>query len=129
MVGEKLPLTMSNLIPAIKPVNYQALVWVQDDQTHPALPSGVDHLWHNMENGLLISVMCETTGALEAILQLMKCSCTKTRCPSPCKCLRSSLPCTSRCACGGYETVSDNVFRSEDNDEVDRDISDNETEG
>lgn len=127
VVGEKLPPSHGTLVPAIKRVNFQALIWSQDDQAHPVIPSPIDHGWC-LKDEQLIPVMCETPCAPDIILQLIKCSCTKNRCSPPCKCFSTGLPCTPMCACGADEDVCDNIHKHELDEEVDSDFSDEETD-
>jgi hypothetical protein len=122
-LGEKLPPTKGSLLPAILRANLQAMVWAQDDQCTPTLPSPVDHGW-SMENGHLTPVLCDLPCAPDSVLKLIKCSCTKSRCSAPCKCRAGELPCTEMCGCRGDETSCDNVYLCKDDDEDISDIDD-----
>jgi len=73
---DKLPPLKGALLPAISRGNFQAMMWAQDDQCRPTLPSPVHHGW-TMENGQLTPVLCELPCALESTLKLFKCSCVK----------------------------------------------------
>lgn len=127
-LGEKLPPTQGAFIPALKRINYQAMVWAQDDQQHPKLPSPDGHGWQ-MEDGQLVPVMCELPCAPTSILQLIKCSCTKSRCNTACKCRANNLPCTEMCDCSGYEETCDNVNQAaNEHDCSDGEISNDEVD-
>jgi hypothetical protein len=117
-LGDKLPPTKGSLMPAINRANFQAMVWAQDDQCRPTVPSPVGHGWC-MENGQLTPVLCELPCAPESILKLIKCSCVKSRCSTLCKCRSNELCCTEMCGCSGNETSCDNVYLSKDDDDAD----------
>ena len=118
VVGEKLPPTKGTFLPAIRRVNFQAIVWAHDDKSTPILPSPADHGW-TMEEGHLDPVMCELPCAPSDIMKLVKCSCVKSRCTATCKCRSNGLPCTEMCGCAGDEALCDNIYASEDDgDEV-----------
>jgi len=114
-LGEKLPPTRGAFLPALRRVNFQAMVWAMDNQSRPKIPSPVSHGWI-IEDGLLIPVMCDLPCAPESILILVKCSCSKSRCTASCKCRVNGLPCTEMCACSADDSLCDNVqtFSSED---------------
>ena len=109
---EKLPPTRSAFVPAIQRVNYQAMIWNQDDEAQPTIPSPIGHGW-NIEDGQIVPVLCEMPCAPDSILQLIRCSCVKNRCSAPCKCLANNLPCTDMCECGGNDELCDNDFHNE----------------
>ena len=118
VVGEKLPPTKGTFLPAIRRVNFQAIVWAHDDKSTPILPSPADHGW-TMEEGHLDPVMCELPCAPSDIMKLVKCSCVKSRCTATCKCRSNGLPCTEMCGCASDEALCDNIYASEDDgDEV-----------
>ena len=113
---EKLPPIKGTFLPAMRRVNYQAMVWARDDTSQPFLPSPVGHGW-TMEEGQLVPIMCELPCAPPEILQLVKCSCIKSRCAAPCKCRSNGLPCTEMCRCTGDDTFCDNITASQDGDD------------
>ena len=113
ILWEKLPPTKGTFLPAVRRVNFQAMVWRQDDTSRPILPYPVAHGW-TMEEGQLIPVMCELPCAPAEIMQLVKCSCVKSRCTAACKCRSNGLPCTEMCGCTSDETSCDNVYANRD---------------
>ena len=108
-------------MPAIRRVNFQAMVWIQDDISRPVLPSPVGNGWI-LEDGQLSPVMCELPCAPDCILKLIKCSCTKSRCTASYKCRGSSLPCTEICGCTGDDALCDNILACQDGDDEFSDI-------
>lgn len=121
VVGENLPPTKSSLRLAVLRAHLQAMEWHQCDQRHPSLPNPTQFGWQH-EDGQLVPITCNNTPAPQAILELVKCSCVKTRCQSVrCKCSTNSLPCTEMCSCGGDEDLCGNsvncdtfIFESDD---------------
>lgn len=101
---EKLPPTRSSFVPAVKRVNYQMLIWNQDDKAVPNIPSPVGHGW-SIENGQITPTYCDLPCAPDFILKLVRCACVKSRCSSTCKCSAYKLPCTEMCECGGSELL------------------------
>ena len=107
-LGEQLPPTRGAFEPAVRRSNFQAFIWERADQQYPIIPSPAEHGWL-IENGCLVPVMCDLPCAPETLLQLIKCSCTKSRCSHLCKCFANNLKCTAMCGCGGDEEFCDNV--------------------
>ena len=102
IIGERLPPTRDSLIPAVKRSNFQSLTWIQDEKPYPIIPSPDGNGW-SIEDGQLVPVKCEIPCATESLLDLIKCSCVKSRCRPPCRCLSSNIPCTEMCACKSNE--------------------------
>jgi len=107
-VDEKLPPTQGAFLPALRRVNFQAMVWEKDNERQPKIPSAVGHGWIT-EDGILKSVTCDLPCAPESILKLVKYSCRKSRCTSSCKCRINGLPCTEMCACAADDNLCDNI--------------------
>ena len=84
--SENLPPTPEALRQAISTANYQALVWNLDTVAEPQLPSPETFGW-KLEDDKWVPVMMSLLPAPEAIIQLVKCGCIKTRCS------------TNRCNC------------------------------
>ena len=125
-LSEKLPPTRATLLPALKRANYQAMIWFNDIQARPVLPSPVGHGWI-MQDNRLVPVMCDLPCAPDFIIQLVRCSCTKNRCVPPCKCASVQLVCTEMCSCNGDETCCDNVKRDVEESET-SDSSESDTD-
>jgi hypothetical protein len=83
--------------------NYQAIIWNNDIVANPNLPCPKDFGWKE-DVGHLIPVMTNQLPAPEAVLQLIRCNCTKSFCATlKCKCKSNNLPCTDLCSCGSDE--------------------------
>ena len=113
-IGERLPPTRDSLIPAVKRANFQSLIWAQDEKPKPVIPSPQGYGW-SIEDGQLVPVKCEISCAPESLLELVKCSCVKSKCRPPCRCLSNNIPCTEMCACKSDEDNCDNVFSNSGN--------------
>jgi hypothetical protein len=101
--SEKLPPTKDALIQALMRANYQAIIWNNDIVANPNLPCPKDFGWKE-DRGHLIPVMTDQPPAPEAVLQLIRCNCTKSFCATlKCKCKSNNLPCTDLCSCGSDE--------------------------
>ena len=103
-----MPPTRSSLAPAIQRANFQAFIWRQDDLTKPT----IGHGWF-LEGGQLTPLMCDKPCAPDAVLELIKCACEKSRCSSHCKCVGNGLPCTEICNCSGDATLCDNADKTD----------------
>lgn len=115
--SENLPPTQEALRQAIKRANYQALVWNMDTVPDPQLPSPETFGW-KLENEKWVPVMTPLPPAPEAIIQLVKCGCAKSRCSSNrCNCRKAQLKCTDLCSCADYDDFCDNQLADESDDD------------
>jgi len=97
--SENLPPTPAALRQAINRANYQALVWNLDTVPEPQLPSPETFGWKSQDEKW-VPVTTSLPPAPEAIIQLVKCGCIKTRCSTNrCNCRKAELKCTNLCSC------------------------------
>ena len=97
--SDKLPPTQAALHQAILRGHFQLVVWDKDTEPNPVLPSPSDYGWV-MENAEWVPVMTTLPPAPEAVIELVKCGCSKERCSTNrCQCRRAGLLCTDLCSC------------------------------
>lgn len=87
------------------------------------LPSPEGYGWQD-EDGKWVPVMTNLTPASEAIIQLVRCKCAKSRCSNNrCQCQKVGLVCTDLCLCSedcqNEYTESDDEY---DEDEAEQEI-------
>ena len=127
---EKLPPTRASLVPTIQRAHFQALIWFQDNQAHHFLPPVTNYGWENDDHGGIRPIMCTLPPALEAILELVRCGCVKSKCTTrKCKCLTKQMAnkrtSTELCGCwsdeeamcenyGKYDTETENDSNDEE---------------
>ncbi len=123
-----MPPTQASLHPAIYRANYQTMEWRQSHVQNPYLPSPTECSW-NDDNGKFTPVTCDLPCGPDALLTLIKCSCTRGRCALPCKCASNELSCTEMCSCLADEEYCANL-RTNDVDDVtdDEGVTDDEDE-
>ena len=116
--SERLPPTQGSLFEAILRANYQTLVWNNDKVSTPDIPSPEGYGWKLDNNGEWVPLMTKKLPALEAIIELVKCGCTKQRCSNNrCQCHKSGLHCTELCACcDGDDDDCENSFEPIEDD-------------
>ena len=115
--SENLPPTPEALRQAINRANYQALVWNLDTVPEPPLPSPEIFGW-KLEDDKWVPVMTFLPPAPEAIIQLVKCGCIKTRCSTNrCNCQKAELKCTNLCSCADSGDLCDNQLDTDAEDE------------
>ncbi|KAL9976959.1 hypothetical protein ACROYT_G014308 [Oculina patagonica] len=118
--SENLPPTQEALWQAIKRGNYQALVWNLDVVPEPQLPSPETFGW-KLEDDKWVPVMTSLPPAPEAIIQLVKCGCVKSRCSlNRCNCRKAELKCTDLCSCADSGDPCDNQLVDDDADFEDK---------
>ena len=84
--AEKLPPTKAALKQHILRAHFQALVWRQCDNTNPNLPSPINYGWIDDDHQYIPKVS-ELPPAPEAVIELVKCGCVKTKCANgSCSC-------------------------------------------
>ena len=77
--------------------NYQAGIWRGSLQQHPQVPSPVEHGWAKNDDGQLTVEWMRGSPALDAVLQLLSCKCSRG-CKLPeCQCMSNGLKCTNMC--------------------------------
>ncbi|CAH3146077.1 unnamed protein product [Pocillopora meandrina] len=74
--SERLPPTRGALLKAVLRAYYQAIVWDNDVVANPDIPSPENYGWEKNDNRWF-PVMTRLLPAPEAIIQLVKCGCTK----------------------------------------------------
>ena len=115
--SENLPPTPEALRQVINRANYQALVWNLDTVPEPPLPSPEIFGW-KLEDDQWVPVMTFLPPAPEAIIQLVKCGCIKTRCSTNrCNCQKAELKCTNLCSCADSGDLCDNQLDTDAEDE------------
>ena len=127
--SDRLPPTQAALYQAILQAHYQMMVWNSDTITNPELLSPQNYGWR-MDKDEWLPVMTTLPPAPEAIIQLVKCGCSKERCSTNCcQCHRAGLHCTDLCNCSDTEEC-ENVREEEDvlEDDEDSTADDSETE-
>ena len=99
--SQQLPPTQAALHQAVLRAHYQLLVWNKDIVPNPALPSAQGFGWKWKEDKKAwIPVITTLPPAREAIIQLVKCKCTKEKCAkNRCKCRKAGLTCIDFCGC------------------------------
>ena len=121
--SERLPPTQAALHQAILRAHYQLLVWNNDHVANPVLPSPEGYGWQD-EDGKWVPVMKNLPPAPEAIIQLVRCKCAKSRCSNNrCQCQKAGLVCTDLCLCS--EDCQNEYAESDDEydeDEVEQEI-------
>ena len=124
--AEKLPPTRASLVPTIQRAHFQALIWFQDNQAHQVLPPVMDYGWENDDHRGIRPIMCTLPPTPEAILELVKCGCVKSKCTTRgCKCMANQLTCTELCGCWSDEEAMCENYGKDDT-ETDNDSSDEE---
>ena len=124
--SEGLPPTQAALRNAILRAHYQAMIWNNDIIANPDLPEPLECGW-NLVDGRYKPVMTTLPPAPQAVIDLVKCSCAKTRCSSNrCKCRRNGLNCTDLCSCSEDSESCDNSEDTvlSDDEEEDSDSED-----
>ena len=97
-----LPPTEDALMQHLKRVDYQVKIWKASLEAKPIFPCPVSTgAWHVDESLKLVPTYITTEPVPERILQIIKCSCSKSRCAKTCACLKQGLPCTDACQCEG----------------------------
>eukprot|EP00795_Rhopilema_esculentum_P004638 gene4638-20913_t len=97
--GEKLPPTKSSLKQHTSKANHQARIWNNAHIPFFDMPPPVGHGWID-ENGKMVPLATLQNPAPDAVLELVQCSCAKSRYSANCSCKRNNLVCTGMCKCG-----------------------------
>ena len=107
--AEKLPPTLESLRQTILRAHYQALIWQNDLVPNPIVPPPEKYGWKK-DGGTHVPISSELPAAPDAVVQLVRCSCSKSKCSSSCSCRRNNMNCTEMCECEGDLDVCRNVF-------------------
>jgi hypothetical protein len=87
------------------------LVWNKDTVVNPELPSPQGYGWE-FEDKEWHPIMSTQLPAPEAVIQLVKCACAKSRCSTgQCRCRKAGLDCTDLCSCSDSEDECENTER------------------
>lgn len=123
--SERLPPTQEAHRQGIMRANYQALVWNLDTSPEPELPSPADFGW-KLQGDQWVPVMTSLPPGPEAVIELVKCGCAKSRCATNrCNCRKAQLNCTDLCGCSDSgepcenkqnEEIDDAEYESDDTD-------------
>ena len=106
---ESLPPTKDALYQGIIRAHYQCVVWNNDITARPEIPSSTEYGWV-IENQRFKEVLMTESPAPEAVIHLIKCGCSKTKCTSArCKCKMASLPYTELCSCCESDELCENI--------------------
>ena len=83
----------------IKRAHLQAHIWAQDDVLNPKILDPTTLGWEDVDGILKPKLSCVQLTP-ESVVELLKCSCNKSRCSSArCTCRQNNLPCTELCKC------------------------------
>ena len=120
--SDRLPPTRAALHQAILHAHFQLMVWNKYTEPNPVLSSPSDYGWA-MENA---DVMTTLPPAPKAVIELVRCWCSKGRCSTNrCQCRRAGLLCTDRCSCpddSECENQHNDDQYEHDEDESDEDV-------
>ena len=100
--AQKLPPTRGALHEAIARAHYQAMMWRQDNITHPQLPPATTYGWKE-DGNRLVPVPTKDPPAPATVIHLIKCGCKKTSCTSHWSCRSQGFNCSEICLCGADE--------------------------
>ena len=130
--SEKLPPTRVALRQAILRAHYQCIIWVNDVVPNPDIPSSREYGW-TWEGDRWCEAMCTKPPVPDAVLNLVKCNCVKSKCAvtnnTRCTCRMARLNCTKICGCvvedeecGNFnESTEEHGEHSDTGDENDED--------
>ena len=107
---DKLPPTSGALNQHILRAHLQARIWSQDLVIHPQIPDPCQLGWFE-EDGRLRPVLSHKQAAPEAVVELVKCSCSRSACSrNTCKCKANNLHCTEICVVVKLKKVRSTTF-------------------
>lgn len=103
------------------------MIWNNDTVPNPEVPSPQEDGW-NLEDDVWVPVMTKEQPAPNAVIQLVKCGCSKSKCDNTrCSCCKAGLSCTELCACDPSEGCDNPEQPTTSlNDEEDEDSGDDE---
>ena len=121
--SERLPPTKEALRQGITRANFQALVWRLDIEPEQQLPSPETFGWR-LDGDKWVPVMTTLTPAPDAVIQLVRCGCPKSKCSSNrCSCRKANLNCTDLCSCFDVDDMSENKLEEDEYDDDSEDLS------
>ena len=101
---ESLPPTPGAWNEHIYRAHLQAHLWAQDHILHPTFLDPTTLGWENV-SGTLKPILSSIQLAPESVIELLKCSCDKSKCSSArCTCRQNNLSCTELCKGESNET-------------------------
>lgn len=96
--GQKLPPTVGALQYIIHRAHYLAMLWEADNVAKADLPHLTNYGWKVEGNGFAPVSTPEPPAPL-AIVELIRCQCSKSQCERRCPCKQHKLFCTEMCKC------------------------------
>ena len=107
--SQKLPPSRAAFLEGIKRAQYQCIIWKSAPDPNPDKPMPDNYGWRR-DCDKYIPIMTTLSPAPETLLQLIKCSCSKSVCEtSRCKCKANNLYCTDLCCCGAEDDSCKNI--------------------
>lgn len=101
--------TLESLRQALYRAHYQVLFSQNDIVPNPDISSPENYGWR-IDSGRYVPVSSVLPAAPDAVVQLVRCSCSKSKCSSSCSCRRNNMNCTEMCECEGDLDVCSNVY-------------------
>ena len=87
------------------------------------LPSPETFGWR-LDGDKWVPVMTTLTPAPDAVVQLVRCGCTKSKCSSNrCSCRKANLNCTDLCSCFDVDDMTENKLEEDEYDDDSEDLS------
>lgn len=99
---DRLPPTAGAWLQHILRAHLQANIWAQDKVLKPKFLDPCKLGWCK-ENDQLIPILSAVQAAPEAVVELLKCNCSVSKCSGRCTCKQNNLFCTELCLCEGDE--------------------------
>lgn len=96
----------------VRRADVQLRIWHGAFQSHPPGLGPNGHGWHRTADGKFSPVFMTVDPMPKAVTELIKCSCTSSKCSGRCSCSSANLPCTDACSCEG-DTDCQNPLRQE----------------
>ena len=115
---EKLPPTLGSLKPHIQRANLISLIYRGYKCPLPNMPPLTDNGWEKLSDGTISPKKCLELPAPEAVVELVKCGCSRGECASDsnCSCQRNNLPCMSLCKCNDSGNTTDYNLTTQEED-------------
>ena len=106
---EKLPPTQGAMHEHIKRAHLQCKIWRQTLIPDPTIPDPIVLGWYRGTSDNLLPLLTKLPIAPDSLLQLVKCTCTTSRCLRRCSCREHDIPCTELCGCHGETDRCKNI--------------------
>lgn len=117
--SERLPPSQDALHQAILRAHYQAMMWCNDITPNPDIPPPNAYGW-TLEVGTWVPIMTTQPPAPKAVLTLVKCNCSKSRCQTNrCTCRKAAMNCTDMCGCSELDKDCYNMAQGQEPDDDD----------